>query len=328
MLGDNPDISDDGTEFTVKGVLLSETSSITLTPGARAADDGSPTPNEPIEATIDQEKGTFEATLPMTTGINDFRLVVTAPDADGNEVTMIDQQIAFYFDVVAPTITFDQPTLHGGALFTNDESVTFAGTAADDGWGYTLSLNGSSVLISTTTVVLARIRTSAPPTDIKVVDKDILQLLLNDASGNALVGLVPVVLDKAAPTIAVDGVGQGESVSDGRTVTATATDDHLASIRVLLNGKVVGEKAAALAPDQKVEDALVDARILGDEHPTAPDPSDSFDSELSVPVSTADLDYGTYMAVVESTDLAGTAPPAPPLPWMVRLQRRGADSGG
>ena len=306
VLGDNPDISDDGTEFTVKGVLLSETSSITLTPGARAADDGSLTPNEPIEATIDQEKGTFEATLPMTTGINDFRLVVTAPDADGNEVTMIDQQIAFYFDVVAPTITFDQPTLHGGALFTNDESVTFAGTAADDGWGYTLSLNGSSVLDLYHNSGLGPDSNKRDfSTDIKVADKDILQLLLNDASGNALVGLVPVVLDKAAPTIAVDGVGQGESVSDGRTVTATATDDHLASIRVLLNGKVVGEKAAALAPDQKVEDALVDARILGDEHPTAPDLSDSFDSELSVPVSTADLDYGTYMAVVESTDLAG-----------------------
>lgn len=80
MLGDNPDISEDKTEFTVKGVLLAQTSSITLTPGARAADDGSLTQPQSIVATIDQEEGIFEVTLPMATGINDFRLVVTAPD--------------------------------------------------------------------------------------------------------------------------------------------------------------------------------------------------------------------------------------------------------
>lgn len=304
--GDNPDISEDKTEFTVKGVLLAQTSSITLTPGARAADDGSLTQPQPIVATMDQEEGTFEATLPMATGINDFRLVVTAPDSEGNDVTMIDQQIAFYFDVVAPSIAFDQPTLHGGALFTNDETVTFAGTASDDGWGYTLTLNGSSVLDLFHNSGLGPDSNKRDfSADLKVADKDILQLLLNDASGNALVGLVPVVVDKAAPKVLVDGVAQGGIVSDGRTATATATDDHLASIRVSLDGKVVGEEAAALAPEQKIEDTLVDARILGDEDLTVPDLSGSFDTELSVPVVTADLDHGNHMLVVESTDLAG-----------------------
>ncbi|MFT3945308.1 MAG: S8 family serine peptidase [Ancrocorticia sp.] len=306
VLGDNPDISEDKTEFTVKGVLLAETNSITLTPGSRAADDGSLSQPQPIAVAIDQEKGTFEATLPMATGINDFRLQVTAPDGEGNEVTMIDQQIAFYFDVVAPTIAFDQPTLHGGTLFTNDDKVTFAGSASDDGWGYTLTLNGSSVLDLFHNSGLGPDSNKRDfSADLKVADKDILQLLLNDANGNALVGLVPVVLDKTGPAVTVDGIAQGENVADGRVVTATAKDDHLASIRVLLDGKVVGEKAAKLAPEQKVEDALVDARSLGDAHPTAPDLSGLFDTELSVPVETADLAHGNHMVMVESTDLAG-----------------------
>lgn len=92
--------------------------------------------------------------------------------------------------------------MHGGALFTNDETVTFAGTASDDGWGYTLTLNSLSVLDLFHNSGLGPDSNKRDfSADLKVADKDILQLLLNDASGNALVGLVPVVVDKAAPKV-------------------------------------------------------------------------------------------------------------------------------
>lgn len=297
--GNNPDISEDGTAFVVRGVADSPVSSIIFTPGSRADENGDLTTPAPIPATLNAD-GTFEATMPMGTGENDFRLVITAPGENGDE-TMIDQAIVFYFDVVAPTITFNEPTLNGGALITKDERVTFTGTASDDGWGYTLKLNDSAVLDLFHSSGLGPDSNQRDfSTDLMVADRDTLLLSLNDANGNALEGRVPVVLDQVAPEVTFDA-GRGRAAISG-TITATASDAQLASLSVFLDGSSIGSQGSALAVPQQIEDVLVDSR---NGSPEAALPV--FDTDFSVQVSTADLPFGVNTLAAISTDLAGNS---------------------
>ncbi|SNU01998.1 lactocepin [Ruaniaceae bacterium KH17] len=296
--GDHPDISEDGTEFTVYGEIDDPVSSIVFTPGSRATDDGSLTQPEPIAATIDSGWGEFEATLPMAgTGENDFRIVVTAADGE----VMIDQAITFYFDVVAPTITFDEPTLRAGALITDEEQVTFAGTASDDGWGYTLRLNNSAVLDLFHNSGLGPDSNQRDfSTDLTVANGDTLLLTLNDANGNALAGLVPVVLDQVAPEIEISGGNPLLRAGNASTIEVTATDDQLASLTVLLDGDEVDSQSAPALVEQQIEDALVDLR-----HGEPEAPELDFDTEYSTSISTVELAFGQHTLVAVSTDVVG-----------------------
>ncbi|MGO3288798.1 Fn3-like domain-containing protein, partial [Brachybacterium sp.] len=320
--GDTPDTSADGSVFTLRGEYLSG-GTITLTPGSRVDEDGKYTDPEPITAQI-AEDGAFAAELPVTTGENHYRMVIE--DADGT--IRYDRGVRLHFDVTAPTLQIDEPTLVGGTLYTNTEQVTVAGTASDDGWGYGLRLNDSTVI--------ERFDIGSPgeqsnqrdfSTEITVADGDTLLVEFVDSNGNVLLGLIPVILDQDVTRVDIANLADGEVIDDAREIEVSVADENLAGMQVLLDGEVVHDAATDLATEEHaLEDALVDLRELqgedadgADAEGADTDGTDGVDevttfgtstraaqTELSTQVPTADLAEGAHTLTVLATDLAGS----------------------
>ncbi len=297
--GDTPDVNEDGSVFTLRGSYPAG-GTITLYPGLRVGEDGTYPDRTPIEATI-AEDGTFAADIPVRTGENHVRMVVT--DAEGN--VRYDRGVRIFFDVTAPTLEVAEPTLIDGTLYTADEQVTLAGTASDDGWGYRFALNDS--------VVLERFYLSSPgeqsnqrdfSTELTVADGDTLLVEFSDSNGNVLVGYVPVVLDQLAPEVTFEELTDGEVITEDREITVAAEDDNLATFLVGLDGEVVSSQATDLTVrEHAFEDVLFDLREL---EPFATAAAAEVEqTRLEAVVDTADLAPGEHTLTVISTDLAG-----------------------
>lgn len=303
--GNTPDANEDGSEFTVRGIAGPGTAKITFQPGQRANDEGVLDGAGPIDATIASD-GTFSAKLPVKTGENHFRLTVT--DEKGKAV--YDGAVRFYYDVTAPTLQMDKPMLVGGTLFTNTEQVEFAGTASDDGWGYTFALNDSVVIERFHDSSIGAVSNERSfSTEVTVADGDTILVSYRDANGNVLVSGIPVVLDQKGPQIDIAGVAQDERLNEDREIAVTATDENLATLQVSVDGEEVASEATELSTKVgPVEDSLVDLRDRADDAgdievlagQTAP-----ISPELTAKVDTSTLASGHHTLSVTSTDLAG-----------------------
>ncbi|MDN5688309.1 MAG: S8 family serine peptidase, partial [Brachybacterium sp.] len=303
--GTTEDVSEDTSVFTLRGTYPAG-GTIALTPGSRVGEDGRYVDGEPISAEI-AEDGSFTADLPVTTGENHLRMVVS--DAEGQ--VRYDRGVRFYVDVTAPTLSIDEPSLLGGTLYANTEQVTVAGTAEDDGWGYTLALNDS--------VVLERFDIAGPgeesnrrgfSTEVDVADGDTLLVQFADSNGNLLLGLVPVVLDRSGPTVSIDDLADGERISGGRDLRVAAEDENLATLQVSLDGEVIHEDATALTTQEhSLEDALIDVQdlqtVTSEAMPASGTLTTAAQTRLEATVATADLTSGEHLLAVASTDLAG-----------------------
>ena len=311
--GDTEDVEDteDGSIFTLRGELR-DAETITVTPGSRVGEDGSYVDPEPISAEVFDD-GTFAVDIPVTTGETHVRMQIT--DTEG--AVRYDQGVQIYFDITAPSLQLDEPTLTGGTLYAPEEDVTFEGTASDDGWGYTLRLNDD--------VVIERFDLSSPgeasnirdfSTEVAVADEDTLLVEFYDANGNVLLGAIPVVLDTVAPLVSIDGAPEGEAITDGRELTVSAEDDNLASLTVMLDGEVISEQSTSLSSQEHtVEEALVDLRDLdglsGEDGAESVDVqsvgtlTETEETRLEAMVPTDDLAPGEHTLFAISTDLAG-----------------------
>ncbi|BDA64115.1 S8 family serine peptidase [Actinomyces capricornis] len=249
----SPNLSEDGSTVTLQGRLTpGDGASIELVRSSRAQD-GTITANEPIAAPVGQD-GAFSTPLPVSPGRNDYTLI--ARDAQGRAV--IEQRLYLFLDTAAPSIDIAEPGLIGGTLYTNKDEVTFRGSISDDGWGHYLALNNAVASD------IIRLENPGPQANTRTFEKilavrdgDVIRVYSTDRAGNSLIGLIPVTVDKSAPSAGVDTVGNGEIIRDGRSLNAWAEDENLASMRVSLNGKVVEDKRTALTSEQmEVEDAL------------------------------------------------------------------------
>lgn len=290
--------------FVAQGEVGANVTSVLFTPATRidAKTKKFVTPN-PLRANI--KNGKFSVKLPMHPGINDFRLQVntkaTDEDADeDDETNVIDTPAAFYFDITPPTARFDTPKLYGHTLFTNRDTVTFSGNVSDDAFGQTLRINNDSVgdfyTLDTNGTEVTRRQFS---TDIPVNDGDKLLLHLSDQVESHLLGVIPVVLDETDPKVEA-GLVEGEEIADGHEITVRATDDHLKSLRVMVDGRPVAYTENYL-PVNTVESTLVDVKNIND-NPT-PDRPDSTTLTLKIP--TEKLADGNHTLTIEATDFAG-----------------------
>ncbi|MFC0675797.1 S8 family serine peptidase, partial [Brachybacterium hainanense] len=260
IAGDSPDLDAEGTGFTLRGTADPSVTSIVLSPARTTAEEGGWAERKEIAADIAAD-GTFAVTFPVATGQTHVRLVATAEDG----TTVLDTGLAFYSDAVAPTLQVDEPVLRGGTLFTAHEDVRFAGTAEDDGWGYAFALNESVVAeVYEGTGLGPDSNRRSFETELRVADGDMLLVRLDDMNGNTLLGVIPVVLDAIAPELGIEGLAAQETVPAERAVTARASDENLAALRVSVDGEVVSEQDTELALEEvSVEDVLFDTRDLG-----------------------------------------------------------------
>lgn len=326
-------VGDDGTVL-LAGEIRDPVGAIEFIPGSRANDDGSIAPNRPISASI--EGSAFSARVPMTTGINSFRMVVRDPD--GNVV--VDRALAVYFDIKPPKIDFTKPTLIGGTLYTNAKDVTFAGSISDDGWGHYLSVNNTTLAEFLQLNNPGANRQEFERT-VSVRDGDRVLVYSKDALGNAVMSVIPVTVDQTDPRAGLTKVRAGEVVRDKRRLEAWVSDANLAGMRVTVDGEVVSERSTTLRAEQmEVEDTLVPAPEEEEAEPDLEDASGgagtadaggaakannprkdaakaqpvrmasgtrttAVETRLSSTIDTSKLKAGMHTVVVEGIDLAG-----------------------
>lgn len=335
----SPDRSADGA-FTLRGTTSGGAASLELTPGSRAGDDGAIAENAPIAATMAAD-GSFTASVPAPSGVTQYRAV--ARDAAGR--TLTEGVVSLYVDVTPPSADFSEPPLHGGELYTNQDSVAFTGTIADDQWGYRLLLNNE--------VAADFFRRDNPGANVNkqefseslaVKDGDTLYIGAVDRLGNSLETRIPVHVDKEAPGAALDAK-DGEVIRDKRELTATATDAHMAVLSVSVDGKALDSVSTSRAKQRTdvedvlattgraaggVDDAAAGAGADGAGPADAGDPgaaggADGAGGEgagrpgglfaeqtgavdagaLNIAVPTADMAAGTHVITMTATDLAG-----------------------
>lgn len=305
--GDTEDISADGTILTLRGRALPG-GRVTVRPGSRADDSGAIRDGEPISATVDDE-ASFALDVPVRTGENHMRITL----ADDAGKVLFEGPIRLFVDVNAPTLRMEEPLLIGGTLYTRTPEVEFRGTAADDGWGYTLMVNDSVVIQRMDrSSIGAQINERSFATRVRVADGDVILVIHRDANDNVLTGGIPVVLDTTAPAVELTGVEQGERVSDDRELAVTARDENLAAMTVTVDGEVVAQESTSLSTQiGPLEDALVDLRESGELDEGA-EPEEVLaartapaQAELTASVPTAGLAPGEHVVVVSSSDLAG-----------------------
>ena len=259
------------------------------------------------EAKIDKTKHTFEAELPMHAGLNDFRLEVEKKDSvdedDEDATTLVNTPVRFYFDVAAPKVTFNNPTLYGHTLFTNKDSVNLAGEISDDAFGYSLYINGNTVKRFFSIHAGGEgVNKRAFSSDIHVDNGDLINVQSSDQIASSKIGLIPVVLDQEDPTVNI-GLLDGEEVKDPdtRKICVKVTDPNLKSVKVYIDGKLVKTEETGLK-QTKIEDNMVDTKEVS-KIPTDADKPQNTDMKLYIP--TAGLKKGDHTLRVEATDYAG-----------------------
>ena len=259
------------------------------------------------EAKIDKTKHTFEAELPMHAGLNDFRLEVEKKDSvdddDEDATTLVNTPVRFYFDVAAPKVTFNNPTLYGHTLFTNKDSVNLAGEISDDAFGYSLYINGNTVKRFFSIHAGGEgVNKRAFSSDIHVDNGDLINVQSSDQIASSKIGLIPVVLDQEDPTVNI-GLLDGEEVKDPdtRKICVKVTDPNLKSVKVYIDNKLVKTEETGLK-QTKIEDNMVDTKEVS-KIPTDADKPQNTDMKLYIP--TAGLKKGNHTLRVEATDYAG-----------------------
>ena len=248
----NTDRTADGV-FNARGTTSGGVASIDFIPASRATDDGRLTEGTPISATM-ADDGAFTVPLPAPMGMSTFRMV--ARDAAGKVV--VESLINLYVDIKPPSIDFTEPVLYGGELYTSADSVDFKGTISDDGWGYKLRLNNEMAAdFHRYNNPGANVSKRDFAESLAVKDGDTILVDATDEVYNAVRATIPVHVDKEAPGATLSGVKDGEVLRDRRELTATATDSHLASLEVSVDGKALGSALTARAKQRTDVEAVL-----------------------------------------------------------------------
>lgn len=248
----NTDRTADGV-FNARGTTSGGVASIDFIPASRATEDGKLTEGTPISATM-ADDDTFTVPLPAPMGMSTFRMV--ARDAAGKVV--VESLINLYVDIKPPSIDFTEPVLYGGELYTSADSVDFKGTISDDGWGYKMHLNNEMAAdFHRYNNPGANVSKRDFAESLAVKDGDTILVDATDEVYNAVRATIPVHVDKEAPGATLSGVKDGEVIRDRRELSATATDSHLASLEVSVDGKALGSALTARAKQRTDVEAVL-----------------------------------------------------------------------
>ncbi|WP_124054511.1 S8 family serine peptidase [Arcanobacterium ihumii] len=282
--------------FTLRGTM-GDASKISFTPGQRALTTGTYTTNAPIDVTVAADK-TFQIPLSLTTGFNDFRVQIY--DSTGTVVK--DFASSFLFDVTPPTVAFTNPKLYGGTLITNQDSVNFQGTASDDGWGYQLSLNDiSAKRVFEYAGLGPQSNQRTFNQTVPVQQGDQLLVAFTDEMQNTLSSLIPVVVDKTAPTVNLSGIANGSVINADTPFIATVQDSYLANMKVLIDGTEVGAGTTAFSQTTGTVESTLLAGPIATTKPAVTSSETTMQKSFTAPGTKA----GKHTIRVIGTDVAG-----------------------
>ncbi|MDT8715130.1 S8 family serine peptidase [Clostridium sp. 19966] len=179
---------------------------------------------------------TFEAPVKIKEGSNSIS-VYAVDDEENDSKIIYDWGYKILYDATAPKLSLDIPLAKAdGKIYTNKDSILIKGQISDNYYGYTLSIDGDTVMnIGSGGAKENNLdRSFEKNVSLKPGENQISVNAL-DAFGNSTDILIPVVLDQTAPIVTVSGVENGKIYNTD--VTPKATSNKNSAITMLLNGK-------------------------------------------------------------------------------------------
>lgn len=180
---------------------------------------------------------TFKTDMKLNQGVNIASIYAEDNDENGNKV-VIDWGYKLLYDTVAPKLTLEEPVAKGdGKVYTNKDSILVKGHATDNFDGYVLSINGDQVLnvggnsLSGNEASLSRAfekNVALKPGENKVI------LNTADKFGNTTNIELPVIVDKTAPVVTVEGIANGKAYNTA--VTPKVTTSENSTVTMALDG--------------------------------------------------------------------------------------------
>jgi hypothetical protein len=161
-----------------------------------------------------------------------YTLVINAKDTAGNTAVFT---VQFVIDKTPPTINVTG--VSGGGVYNDNRAIVFSQTDANPGTT-TATLNNNPISSGTSA-------TADGEYD--------LQVSATDLAGNAATPvLIHFAIDRAPPTISINGVTSGAYYNATRTITFTTTDAHPGTVSATLDGGAFASGGVASAEGSHV----------------------------------------------------------------------------
>lgn len=176
-------------------------------------------------------------------------------EVDGSLITTSSWK--FLYDKTAPgyELVTDPAIAEDGAVYLKAPTAPIAvsGSVWDNGFGYQMAINGSTVQNMTTIWDPgAQVNKRTFATKVQGADAQYMRLSLYDLVGNGIERTIPIISDALAPTLSVDL--PAKTVAPTAKITVTANDAHLRDLKVMVDGKLVSTQLTevVMAPGAKV----------------------------------------------------------------------------
>lgn len=251
----------------------------------------------------------FEVPLKLVNGINTFGYEVF--DIDGNSVKM--SAWRFFYDRNMPghTLTTSPQIAPDGAIYLPGEKgeIDVKGSVWDDEFGYAMAINGNTVQeFDNLWDPGAKVNRRDYAKKVAGEAGHMMRISLSDQVGNGFERGIPLVHDADGPSLAINGVSNGDFLTSKQKITVLASDANLHSLQVLVDGKEYDAKVV----DQKPHpDAYIVEYKNGEPQlkqksrmaAFAAEPASSELVELTVEVS--GLPAGEHVLEAVAADMAG-----------------------
>lgn len=151
---------------------------------------------------------------------------------------IVDYATYIYYDTKNPIIKVKSPKIVDNKIYTNKDYITLEGDVADNTLGYRFYINRDQVLNveQNSNFSLQNTRRKFEK-NIKIQNKDTIELYARDICTNEVAEFYTVILDKVKPQIKIEGVKEGEKYKRGSKINPIiSTDKKNTTIETYLDG--------------------------------------------------------------------------------------------
>ncbi|SUY47640.1 cell wall-associated serine proteinase [Clostridium putrefaciens] len=176
---------------------------------------------------------TFEAPV----SIDSIRKKVSVFAMDANGKVYYNYVYDILYDDKAPKINISEPIENAdGNVYTNKDTLKIKGTAADDGFGYSLFINGNNILTLNQFPITGESHNKRDfEHEVNVSNNEKVLVQAKDLFGNAFLKEYNVIVDKEAPKVIIEGVEDGKVYNSSIKPEIKVNED--AATTMTLDGK-------------------------------------------------------------------------------------------
>lgn len=169
--------------------------------------------------------------------VDAIRKKVSVFAMDANEKVYYNYVYNIAYDDKAPKVNISEPIENAdGNVYTNKDTLKIKGTIADNGFGYSLFVNGNNILTLNEFPVVGETYTTRDfEYEVNVANNNKVAIQANDLFGNYSLKEYNVIVDKEAPKVTVEGLEEGKVYNSSIKPQVKVSEDAVTTMT--LDGK-------------------------------------------------------------------------------------------